>query len=49
MAIDTNGGKLYFTDVNANEVRRVGLDGTGYEPLLKNVTYPISIGLYVCP
>ena len=49
MAIDTTGGKLYFTDVNANEVRRVGLDGTGYEPLLKNVTYPISIGLYLCP
>jgi hypothetical protein len=49
MAIDHNGGKLYFTDVNANEVRRVGLDGKGYEPLLEDVTYPISIGLYLCP
>jgi hypothetical protein len=49
MAIDHNGGKLYFTDVNANEVRRVGLDGKSYEPLLNDVTYPISIGLYLCP
>ena len=49
MAFDTNGGKLYFSDVNANEVRRVGLDGKGFESLIKNVDYPISIGLYLCP
>jgi hypothetical protein len=49
MAIDSNGNEMYFTDVNANEVRRVGLDGKGYEPLIANVTYPISIALYLCP
>ncbi|HXK20290.1 MAG TPA: MopE-related protein, partial [Polyangiaceae bacterium] len=49
MAFDTNGGKLYFTDVNVSEVRRVGLDGKGFETLIQNVTYPISIGLYLCP
>jgi hypothetical protein len=49
MTVDSVGGKLYFTDVNANEVRRVGLDGKGYEALIKNVNYPISIALYLCP
>jgi len=48
MEIDDKGGKLYFTDVNAKEVRRVNLDGTGYEPLLDNLGYPVSIALYVC-
>jgi hypothetical protein len=49
MAVDPIGDKLYFTDFNASEVRRVGLDGKGYEPLLKNVTYPVGISLYLCP
>jgi DNA-binding beta-propeller fold protein YncE len=48
MAVDTNGGKMYFTDVNADEVRRVNLDGTGYAPVLTGVEYPGEIALYLC-
>ena len=48
MAIDTNDGKMYFTDLNADEVRRVNLDGSGYEVLLTGVDYPMSIDLYLC-
>jgi hypothetical protein len=41
--------QLYFTAVNANEIRRVGLDGKNYEALIKNVTCAVSISLYSCP
>jgi hypothetical protein len=49
IAFDHIGNKIYFTDVNANEVRRVGFDGQTVEHLIKNIDYPISIGLYLCP
>jgi hypothetical protein len=49
MAIDHNGGKLYYTEVNGNQVRRVGLDGKNDEQLIPNVTYGVSIDLYLCP
>lgn len=49
LEIDPVGRKMYFSDVNANQVRRVNLDGTGYEPVLENITYAVSISLYVCP
>ena len=49
MAVDHNGGKLYYTEVNGNQVRRVGLDGKNDEQLIPNVTYGVSIDLYICP
>lgn len=49
MAVDHNGGKLYYTEVNASEVRRVGLDGKNDELLIPNVAYAVSIDLYICP
>jgi hypothetical protein len=49
MAVDHNGGKLYYTEVNASQVRRVGLDGKNDELLIPNVTYAVSIALYLCP
>jgi hypothetical protein len=49
MAVDHNGGKLYYTEVNASQVRRVGLDGKNDELLIPDVTYAVSIALYICP
>ncbi|HEX2876091.1 MAG TPA: hypothetical protein VHP33_32795, partial [Polyangiaceae bacterium] len=49
MAVDHNGGKLYYTEVNGSQVRRVGLDGKNDEQLIPNVTYGVSIDLYICP
>jgi hypothetical protein len=49
MVVDHNGGKLYYTEVNASQVRRVGLDGQNDEQLIPNVTYGVSIDLYLCP
>lgn len=49
MVVDHNGGKLYYTEVNASQVRRVGLDGKNDEQLIPNVTYGVSIDLYLCP
>jgi hypothetical protein len=49
MAVDHNGGKLYYTEVNASQVRRVGLDGNNDELLVPDVTYGVSIALYICP
>jgi len=31
MVVDHNGGNLYYTEVNASQVRRVGLDGKNDE------------------
>ena len=49
MVVDHNGGKLYYTEVNGSQVRRVGLDGKNDEQLIPNVTYGVSIDLYLCP
>ncbi|HVY29102.1 MAG TPA: MopE-related protein [Polyangiaceae bacterium] len=49
MAIDHNGGKLYYSDVNAKQVRRVGLDAKNDELLIKDIDYAVSISLYLCP
>jgi hypothetical protein len=49
MVVDHNGGKLYYTEVNASQVRRVGLDGQNDEQVIPNVTYGVSIDLYLCP
>jgi hypothetical protein len=49
MAVDHNGGKLYYTEVNASQVRRVGLDGKNDELIVPDVTYGVSIALYICP
>ena len=49
MAVDPNGGKLYYTEVNGNQVRRVGVDGKNDEQLIPNVAYGVSIDLYLCP
>ena len=48
MAVDYNGGKLYFTDWNDDEVRRVNLDGSGYEVLLTGIERPFAVELYLC-
>ncbi len=49
IAADHNGGKLYFTEVNASQVRRIGMNGTNNELLIPDVTYGIAIDLYLCP
>jgi hypothetical protein len=49
MAVDHNGGNLYYTEVNASQVRRVGLDGKNDELLIPDVTYGVSLDLYICP
>jgi hypothetical protein len=49
MAVDHTGGKLYYTEVNGSQVRRVGLDGKNDEQLIPGVTYGVSIDLYLCP
>ena len=49
MAVDHNGVKLYYTEVNRSQVRRMGLDGKNGEQLIPNVTYAVSIDLYLCP
>ena len=49
MVVDHNGGKLYYTEVNGSQVRRVGLDGKNDEQLIPSVTYGVSIDLYLCP
>ena len=48
-AVDHNGGKLYYAEVNASQVRRVGLDGKDDELLVSDVAYGVSIALYICP
>jgi hypothetical protein len=49
MAVDHNGGMLYYTEVNGSQVRRVGLDGLSDVQIIPNVSYGIAIDLYICP
>jgi hypothetical protein len=49
MEIDNVGGKMYFSDVNAKQVRRVGLDAKNNELLIKDIDYAVSMSLYLCP
>jgi hypothetical protein len=49
MAVDHTGAKIYFTEVNGSQVRRVGVNGLDNELLIPNVTYSVAIDLYLCP
>jgi hypothetical protein len=49
MAVDHNGGMIYYTEVNGSQVRRVGTNGAGDTQLIPNIPYGIAIDLYVCP
>ncbi len=49
MAVDHTGGKIYYTEVNGSQVRRVNINGTNNEQLIPNVGYAVAIDLYLCP
>jgi cysteine-rich repeat protein len=47
IALDVQGGKMYWTDQAQGEVRRADLDGTGLETLVSGLDLPVGIALDV--
>lgn len=48
IAIDTLGGKMYWTDPNNNKIQRANLDGSAIEDLVTtSISYPRAIALDV--
>ncbi len=48
IALNLMGGKMYWTDISANDIKRANLDGTSIEYLVNtNPFQPTSISLYI--
>ena len=45
IALDLPNGKLYFSDRYANTIKRVNLDGTGVEIVVKDTKYPVDLAI----
>lgn len=45
IALDTDKGKLYFSDRYTNSIRRANLDGSDVEVVVKNTEYPVDLSI----
>jgi sugar lactone lactonase YvrE len=43
IALDTDNGKMYFTDRFANNIKRANLDGSDVEIVVKDTDYPVDL------
>ncbi|MFQ5571639.1 MAG: FlgD immunoglobulin-like domain containing protein, partial [Rhodothermales bacterium] len=45
LAIDLNGGKMYWTEFNSGSVRRSNLDGSNIEDVITGLSFPTDVAL----
>ena len=45
IALDIEGGKMYWTDANEDKIRRANLDGTDVQDLVTGLGFPFGIAL----